>query len=101
MTNDPASLMLYTVVKSLQELGYLFKVILSDMLLFLFLVIMLFVISINLVIVPFDFFYIQLYLKEVRRSEFTLFWIGFAVFPYSSFGYTQVICNGNKCVILF
>lgn len=73
MTNDPASLMLYTVVKSLQELGYLFKVILSDMLLFLFLVIMLFVISINLVIVPFDFFYIQLYLKEVSAQSLPCF----------------------------
>lgn len=73
MTNDPASLMLYTVVKSLQELGYLFKVILSDMLLCLFLVIMLFVISIDLVIVPFDFFYIQLYLKEVSAQSLPCF----------------------------
>lgn len=73
MTNDPASLMLYTVVKSLQELGYLFKVILSDMLLCLFLVIMLFVISIDLVIVPFDFFYIQLYLKEVSARSLPCF----------------------------
>lgn len=73
MTNDPASLMLYTVVKSLQELGYLFKVILSDMLLCLFLVIMLFVISIDLVIVPFDFFYIQLYLKEVSTESLPCF----------------------------
>lgn len=73
MTNDPASLMLYTVVKSLQELGYLFKVIISDMLLCLFLVIMLFVISIDLVIVPFDFFYIQLYLKEVSAQSLPCF----------------------------
>lgn len=73
MTNDPASLMLYTVVKSLQELGYLFKVILSDMLLCLFLVIMLFVISIDLVIVPFDFFYIQLYLQEVSAQSLPCF----------------------------
>lgn len=73
MTNDPASLMLYTVVKSLQELGYLFKVILSDMLLCLFLVIMLFVISIDLVIVPFDFLYIQLYLKEVSAQSLPCF----------------------------
>lgn len=73
MTNDPASLMLCTVVKSLQELGYLFKVILSDMLLCLFLVIMLFVISIDLVIVPFDFFYIQLYLKEVSAQSLPCF----------------------------
>lgn len=73
MTNDPASLMLYTVVKSLQELGYLFKVILSDMLLCLFLVIMLFVISIDLVMVPFDFFYIQLYLKEVSAQSLPSF----------------------------
>lgn len=65
--------MLYTVVKSLQELGYLFKVILSDMLLCLFLVIMLFVISIDLVIVPFDFFYIQLYLKEVSAQSLPCF----------------------------
>lgn len=74
MTNDPASLMLYTVVKSLQELGYLFKVILSDMLLCLFLVVMLFFfISIDLVIVPFDFFYIQLYLKEVSAQSLPCF----------------------------
>lgn len=65
--------MLYTVVKSLQELGYLFKVILSDMLLCLFPVIMLFVISIDLVIVPFDFFYIQLYLKEVSAQSLPCF----------------------------
>lgn len=73
MTKDPASLMLYTVVKSLQELGYLFKVILSDMLLCLFLVIMFFVISIDLVIAPFDFFYIQLYLKEVSAQSLPCF----------------------------
>lgn len=53
MKNDPVSLMLYTVVKSLQELGYLFKVIFCEafILLCLFRDIMLFDFSIDLVIV--------------------------------------------------